>query len=136
MPYLLDSDWVIQALAGRSSAVQLINHLAPSQIALSVLTLAEVYERAYESPNPGAHLDSFREFWHPYRLISLDEETVRRFAEIRSLPRRRGQLLPDMDLLIAATALRHGLTLLTFNGRHFRRVPELKLYEPGQAALP
>jgi predicted nucleic acid-binding protein len=53
-----------------------------------------------------------------------------RFAEVRSFLRRRGQLIPDFDLLIAATALHHDLTLLTFNRRHFLRVPDLKLYQP------
>lgn len=135
MPFLLDSDWIIQALTGRGPALALITRLAPSQIAVSVINLAEVYERAYESPNPDAHLRSFREFWHPYRLITLDEATMQRFAETRSLRRRRGELIPDMDLLIAAIALRHGLTLLTFNLRHFRRIPDLTFYQPGSLGL-
>lgn len=55
---------------------------------------------------------------------------MERFAETRALLRRRGQGLADFDLLIAATALRHDLTLMTFNFRHFERVPGLKLYQP------
>ncbi|MER3559173.1 MAG: hypothetical protein C4336_06790 [Armatimonadota bacterium] len=54
-----------------------------------------------------------------------------RFAEIRAHLRRRGELIPDFDLLIGATALVHDLTVLTFNLRHFQRIPELKLYQPG-----
>ena len=46
------------------------------------------------------------------------------------LQRRQGQLIPDLDLLIAATALHHDLTLLTRNIRHFNRIPELRLYQP------
>jgi predicted nucleic acid-binding protein len=52
------------------------------------------------------------------------------FAETRALLRRRGELIADFDLLIAATALHHDLTLLTFNLRHFERIPELRLYQP------
>jgi predicted nucleic acid-binding protein len=37
-------------------------------------------------------------------------------------------LIPDTDLLIAATALAENLTLVTRNVRHFNRIPELKLY--------
>ena len=47
-----------------------------------------------------------------------------------SPPNLRGRLA-DFDLHIAATALHHDLTLLTFNLRHFDRVPNLKLYQPG-----
>jgi tRNA(fMet)-specific endonuclease VapC len=55
---------------------------------------------------------------------------MERFAETRAYLRRRGQRIADFDLLIAATALHHDLTLLTFNLRHFERVPDLKLYQP------
>lgn len=54
---------------------------------------------------------------------------MERFAGIRGDLRRRGQLIPDLDLLIAATALHHDLTLLTRNVRHFDRIPELRLYQ-------
>ena len=44
--------------------------------------------------------------------------------------RQQGQLIPDMDLFIASTALEYELTLLTRNVRHFERVPDLALYQP------
>jgi predicted nucleic acid-binding protein len=37
-------------------------------------------------------------------------------------------LIEDFDLVIAATALHYDLTLLTFNRRHFERIPDLRLY--------
>jgi len=55
---------------------------------------------------------------------------MERFAEIRSLLRRQGQLIADFDLLIAATALYYDLTLLTYNVRHFEQIPDLKYYKP------
>jgi predicted nucleic acid-binding protein len=55
---------------------------------------------------------------------------MERFAYLRAELRRRGQLFPDLDLLIAATALQHDLTLLTRNVRHFNRIPDLRLYQP------
>ena len=44
--------------------------------------------------------------------------------------RRQGQLIPDLDLLIAATALAHDLTLVTRNRHHFERIPDLRLHSP------
>ena len=52
------------------------------------------------------------------------------FARTRVELRRAGRLIPDLDLLIAATAIHHDLTLLTRNVRHFGRIPELQLYQP------
>jgi len=57
----------------------------------------------------------------------IDLITALRYATIRSDLRSKGQLIPDNDLWIAATALAHDLTLAT-GDRHFERVPGLKLY--------
>ncbi len=43
-------------------------------------------------------------------------------------PSRRGQTIPDLDLVAAATALHYNQTVLT-SDKHFKRVPGLKLYE-------
>lgn len=127
---LLDTDWVIQALANRQPARGTLERLAGSHIYVSYITLGEIYERAFTSTNPQAHLVSFRDFLGFYRLLGLNDPIMERFAETRALLRRRGELIADFDLLIAATALHHDLTLLTFNLRHFERIPDLELYQP------
>lgn len=130
MAYLLDADWAIHALAGHGPAVTTMDRLAPAQIRMSLLTVGEVYERAFESVHPEAHLDAFRRFLRPFRLLGIDEPIVVRFAEVRSLLRRRGELISDFDIMLAATALHHDLTVLTFNIRHLGRVPGLRLFTP------
>jgi tRNA(fMet)-specific endonuclease VapC len=130
MAYLIDTDWVIDALVGRARAVNTIRRLARQRLCVSLVTLAEVYEVAFESPNPDAHLGNSRQFFAGLRVIGLSEPVVEGFAEIRSLLRRRGMLIPDFDILIAATALYHDLTLLTFNVDHFQRIPNLRVYRP------
>ena len=45
------------------------------------------------------------------------------FAMERGRLRAAGTPIGDFDLLIRATAIRHGLTLLTNNRRHFERLP-------------
>lgn len=128
--YLLDTDWIIQALTGRELAVQTLRRLAGSQVYVSLITVGELYERTFVSANPQAHLQTFRQFMVPYRHLGLNEPIMERFAETRAALRRSGQIIPDFDMLIAATALHHDLTVLTFNLRHFARVPDLESYEP------
>ena len=53
---------------------------------------------------------------------------MERFGVVRGDLQRRGQTIGDPDILIAATALHHDLTLLTRNLRHFTRIPGLMLY--------
>src|SRR5215207_2538950 len=128
--YLLDTDWIIQALADRQPALRTLELLAGSRIYVSYIAVGEVYERAFDSINPNAHLLNFRRFLSSYRILTLTDPIMERFAEVRSFLRRHGQLIPDFDLLIGATALHHELTLPTFNRRDFLRIPDLRLYQP------
>jgi predicted nucleic acid-binding protein len=70
----------------------------------------------------------FRQFLRRVDVLPLNRSIMRRFAQVRGELRRRGQLVGDPDLLIAATALHHGLVLVTNNRRHFERIAELQLY--------
>lgn len=128
--YLLDSDWIIEALGNRQPAVRTLEQWAGSPMYVSYVTIGEVYERAFTSANPQAHLLSLRQFLSAYRLLTLTDPIMERFAEVRAYLRRHGELIPDFDLLIGATALVYGLTVLTFNVRHFGHIPELKVYQP------
>ena len=49
------------------------------------------------------------------------------FARTRGQLRQAGNLIPDVDLVIAATAMQRMLTLATRNKKHFSRVPGLIL---------
>ncbi len=127
--YLLNSDCTINALGDKRQAGSVIEMLLPRRVHVSWATLAEVYEGAFDSPNPQARLAVFQRFLSPFTFLPLTEPIAERFAEIRALLHRRGQPIPDLDIAIAATALQHDLTLLTFNRRHVARIPDLRLYE-------
>ena len=99
-----------------------------ARVAVSYITIGEIYEVAFTYANPHVHLSSFRQFLAPYKLLSLNDPIMEQFAELRSYLRRRGELISDFDLLIAATDLHYNLTLLTYNARHFKRIPQLKIY--------
>ena len=60
-------------------------------------------------------------------VLSYHVATTRVFGEIRARLEESGNILPDADLQIAATALCHDLELVTGNVRHFKRISELKI---------
>ncbi|MBI2760646.1 MAG: type II toxin-antitoxin system VapC family toxin [Chloroflexi bacterium] len=126
----MDTDWAIQALDGREPSVGVLRRLGPRRIALSVMSVGELEEGAYHSANPDLHLERFRRFVGNYELLLVDETVASHFAVIRAYLRRTGQMISDVDVVVAATALVHDLTVLTFNRRHFSRIPELRLYDP------
>lgn len=57
------------------------------------------------------------------RLLGLDEETARLWGQLAGEAEARGTPLPVIDSLLAATALRYHLTLVTRNVRDFDRYP-------------
>jgi predicted nucleic acid-binding protein len=126
--YLVDSDWLIDAFRGVPVAVNLLADLRDDGLAVSIVSYGELFEGAVDSPDPATELARFRRFLARLAQLPLDDAVMERFAFLRADLRRRGQLIPDLDLLIAATALHHDLTLLTHNVRHFDRIPELRRY--------
>ena len=53
------------------------------------------------------------------RILGLDVETGRIWGELTARAQKRGIIIPAADGLLAATALRHGLHVMTRNTKHF-----------------
>ena len=126
--YLVDSDWAIFHLRGVQAFSMKLAELRAEGLALSIVSVAEVYEGVYRSRNP----ERSEEFLHGFlnadlTILPLEEDTCRIFARERIRLRNQGTHIGDMDLLIAATALQHNLIVLTNNRRHFGRVEGLEI---------
>ncbi len=130
MRYVIDSDWVIDGTAGVASALSVIGRFRSEGIAISTAAVAEVYEGAFVLDDPAAGLAQLRDFMAGFVTLDVTEPVAEIFARIRADLRRQGNLIPDMDLLIAATVIAFDLQLLTRNLRHFSRVPDLRLHQP------
>ncbi len=130
MSYLVDTDYVADWLKGRPEAVTLLRTLEPKGLAISLITYGEIYDGIYYGSNPRKQERIFRQFLQGADVLSFNKLTMQQFARIRGHLRRTGNIISDPDILIAATALHHNLTVVTRNIRHFERVPNLKLYHP------
>jgi tRNA(fMet)-specific endonuclease VapC len=128
--YLIDSDWIIDALAGVPAALGTLEQLSADGLAVSIVAFGEIIEGAYLFPDPETYLALFRQFLSGFMILPLTEPIMEVFASNRARLRRQGMLIPDLDLLIAASALSFDLTLLTRNVRHFARLPDLRIYRP------
>ena len=127
MRYLVDTDWAIENLHGREPVVSRLDELADDGLGLSVVSLAELYEGVSYSTDPESEAGSLRNFLLAVQVIQLDDEICRIFAQERGRLRAAGALIGDLDILIGCTAIRHGLTLLTNNRRHFDRLRGLNI---------
>ena len=99
-----------------------------SGIGVSINVLGELYDGAVLAPESADRLAGIRRYIANFPVVDLSEEVMEVFARNRAGLLVSGQQLPDLDLLIAATALVHDLVLMTRNVRHFERIPDLKIY--------
>jgi tRNA(fMet)-specific endonuclease VapC len=129
MKYLVDTDWVINHLRGAERVTGKLEELAASGLALSVVSLAELYEGIYRSVNPEKAEKSLNLFLTAVTVLGLNGAACRIFGRERARLRKEGRLIGDFDLLIAATCLHHDLILLTDNVREFERVEGIKILE-------
>ena len=127
MRYLVDTDWAIDHLHRVSRVVLRLEELASEGLGLSIISLAELYDGVLGSSDPQRDEQFLRTFLSAVEVVNLDESICRIFAEERGRLRAAGTLISDFDLLIGATAVRHNLTLLTNNRRHFERMPDLNI---------
>lgn len=128
MKYLIDTDWVIDHLNHIACVTRRLEALAPEGLALSIISLAELYEGVYYASDPAESEAALQHFLNPeLTIVDIDEETCKIFGKERGRLRVAGLMIGDCDLLIGATALRHNLTILTNNRRHFERIEGLRM---------
>ena len=128
MRYLIDTDWLIDVLRGITASIEVIDRLREFGLGVSIISIGEVYEGAFRASDQSARLSDYRQFLAAFVSVPLTHTTMETFAKLRANLRRTGNLIPDFDLLIAATALEHDLTPLTRNIRHFERIPGLQIF--------
>ena len=125
--YLVDTDWVIDHFNRVEAVTRRLRELQPDGLALSIITVAELWEGVHFSRDPGGSLFTLEGFLRGVAVLGIDQEICKRFGHLRGSFRQEGKRVGDFDLLIAATALRHDLTLLTNNRRHFENVEGLRM---------
>lgn len=125
--YLIDTDWVIDHLNQIKRVVNRLQELRPQGLAISVISLAELYEGIHYSRNPEQGQQALEAFLEDVSVLGIDEEVCQLFGRERGRLRKQGTRIGDFDLLIAATGLHYGLTVLTNNRQHFDRVEGLQL---------
>jgi tRNA(fMet)-specific endonuclease VapC len=126
MSLLLDTDVCSAHLRGeRVVFSKFVQH--SGRLHVSTVTMGELYSWVLRSKAPPARLERLQQFLMGVHLIPFDHDVAYRFGLLRAGLLDQGRSPATTDLMIAATALVHDLTLVTHNVRHFSQVPRLAI---------
>lgn len=122
--YLPDTNILINALSRKRGHLELLNELTGQghRLACCGTIIAELFS-GIKPPD----LMKAEQFVSLLLWYALTPAIARRAGRLRFDYARKGVALSLPDVLIAATAVEHGLTLITDNRKHFP-IPELSLY--------
>ncbi len=129
MKYLVDSDYVADYLGAHPHAIRLLSSFAKYDLAISLITYGEIYEGIHFGRDPQKTTDVFQRFLRSVVILPPTQPIMQYFARIRGELRRTGKIIGDFDILIAATAIHHNLTLVTRNIKDYERIPNLNIYK-------
>ena len=125
--FLLDANACITILNDTSAAlIARLRSQHPSRIRLSSVVKAELLYGARESARPASNLRLLEHFFAPFQSLPFDDACSEQYALIHADLERTGKPIGHYDMMIAATALANGLTLVTHNAAEFSRVAGLK----------
>ena len=127
LKYLLDTNIVIYVLKRRPKEVLDVFNANASRMAISSITLSELMYGAEKSLNTNKNLEAVEEFVSHLEVLPYDAKASQHYGQIKAALEKKGQIIGENDIHIAAHAISHGLILVSNNVREFKRVPNLAL---------
>lgn len=130
MGYLIDTSIFIAWEREDLDANTVLQRAADAPVALSAITASELLHgvhRADSAARRGRREKFVEQILANMQVFAVDLEVSRTHARIWADLQQRGAPIGAHDLLIAATAIRHDLTIATRNLREFARVESLRI---------
>ncbi|MFA5805331.1 MAG: type II toxin-antitoxin system VapC family toxin [Melioribacteraceae bacterium] len=128
MKYLFDTNICIYLIKNKpESVIKRFSKIQPETIAVSNITVAEMYYGIAKSSRPNENTVALEEFLLPLIIIDFNKNDARIYGKIRSELEKKRKMIGAMDLLIGAQALSRNLILVTNNVKEFRRIANLEI---------
>jgi tRNA(fMet)-specific endonuclease VapC len=125
--FLLDTNIVIYVLKRRPVEVLKVFNANASRMAISSITLSELIYGAEKSTNIAKNLEAIEDFVSHLEVLPYDARASQHYGQIKAALEKKGKIIGENDIHIAAHAISQGLILVTNNLKEFKRVPNLAL---------
>ncbi len=126
MSFLVDTDICSAYLKAHAQVTSRFLQYT-GRLHISTVTLGELFTWALRANAPPQRLISLTALMKDVTVLEVTADVARKFGEIRAALLDGGRPAPSLDLMIAATALAHNLTLVSHNAAHYVHVPGLTL---------
>ena len=124
---MIDTDILIHSIKGNETVNQNIAKYAAIPKAISIITFGELLYGAKKSQQRDKNTSIVYRLAEIFPVVGITRSTIETFTDVKLALEKKGEVIEDFDLLIAATALSLNYTLVTNNVRHFERVKGLQL---------
>jgi tRNA(fMet)-specific endonuclease VapC len=125
--FLLDTNIVIYVLKRRPVEVLKVFNANASRMAISSITLSELIYGAEKSTNIAKNLEAIEDFISHLEVLPYDARASQHYGQIKAALEKKGKIIGENDIHIAAHAISQGLILVTNNLKEFKRVSNLAL---------
>ena len=128
----LDTSIIVNLLRKKASATAFISDHIDDEIVTSSICEMEIYAGLYREEPVELTLrrnqveDLFGSF---YQVLPFDSHQAHIAGEVKASLAKRGDLIGDIDILIAACAISSNAILVSANLKHFHKVPNLQTLE-------
>ena len=124
--YLLDTDICSYIIRNQRDLADVFIERQGDDMCISVITYAELLYGVKKSGSDRIEKE-VRRFLALVRVLDWNEAAARHYSDIKDFLKKKGSLIGNMDMLIAAAALAINAPLVTNNKKHFSLVPNLTI---------
>ena len=123
--YLLDTNIISYYLKGIENLKEKIASNIDS-LSISIISYYEIVS-GLQSIDANNRITEFEKFCKLIDIINLDKDSILTSCKIYAFLEKSGQLIDDIDILLAGIALSNNLVMVTDNAEHFGRIQGLKV---------
>ena len=125
---ILDTNICVRFLRGDESVVRrLLDADENDDLRIPAMVEGELFYGVEKSEQRDENREKVKALLAFLPVCHADDETMEKFGELKAKAEAAGRRVDDADVIIAATAMRHGALLVTGNTRHFSRFDGLEI---------
>jgi tRNA(fMet)-specific endonuclease VapC len=125
--YILDTDISIYFLRQEQKVVERVLNTPPKDLALTIINKTELFFGAFNSTKKKKNLEAVENFTNKIHIFPFCEQSSYIFAKEKADLTKKGNIIADLDLMIASIVLANNGILITNNLKHFERIHRLKI---------